>query len=90
MIKSNDVKQKYHDIIDSVKQERDELKVKIHLASMEIRDEWEIVESKWQYFKSKATQLEHAANDSAHEVGEAVSTLGSELKEAYRHFKKSI
>lgn len=90
MIKSDDVKQKYHDVIDSVTTERDELKVKMHLASLEVQDEWKIVEDKWQHFKSKNAQLNHAASDSAHEIGEALSILGNELKESYKRLKKVL
>ena len=90
MIKSDDVKQKYHDVIDSVTTERDELKVKMHLARMEVQDEWKVVEKKWQQFKSKSAQLEHVASGSAQEIGEAISILGGELKESYKRFKKVL
>jgi hypothetical protein len=90
MIKSDEVKQKYQEVIDSVTTERDELKVKMHLARMEVQDEWTVVEEKWQKFKSKNAQLEHAVSDSAHEIGEAMSILGGELKESYKRFKKVL
>ncbi len=34
--------------IESLKQVRDELRVKADLAKMETRDQWQVIEKKWQ------------------------------------------
>ncbi|RBP52864.1 hypothetical protein [Arenicella xantha] len=85
-----DVKDKYQSLISTLKRERDELNVKVHLASMEVRDEWKGVEEKWEHLQSKGRQLGQATDESAHELGDAVSILGSELKETYKRLKRAL
>ena len=37
-----------------LRKERDELGVKVHLAGMEVRDEWQELEEKWEQFSSNS------------------------------------
>ena len=87
---TDDIKHKYQDMIQSVKTERDELRVKMHLANLEVQEEWAVVEKKWDQFKHKTGELEGAASESSHELGEALSILGDELKQSYRRFKSVV
>lgn len=90
MINTKDIQGSYQDLINSIKEERDELRVKIHLAGMEVRDEWEEVERKWEHLQARAHDLNKAGGKSAHEVGEAFATLGNELKETYRRLRRAL
>ena len=45
------------DLIEELKQKRDELRVQINLASREIKDEWEDLEEKMDDFADKAKEL---------------------------------
>ena len=64
---------------------RDELELKIHLASMESKEEWEKLEAKWEKFSSSAHLEETAEN-----VGAALKLLGNEIKEGYHRLKKAL
>jgi hypothetical protein len=44
----------FDDLVADLKQKRDELRLKIHLASKEAQDEWEELEEKMQEFSSRA------------------------------------
>jgi hypothetical protein len=90
MTTSDNIQNTYKSVIDTLKAERDELNVKIHLASMEVRDEWVEIEKTWDHAQSKAHQLGKASGQSAHQLGEAFSILGDELAEAYRRLKKTL
>lgn len=90
MSTADDFKRKYRDLLQSVKTERDELRVKMHLANLDVQDEWRAIEKKWDHFKKKTREFEGAASDSSHELGEALSILGDELKESYRRIKKVV
>ena len=46
-MKKNDLDQ----MVQKVRQQRDELKVKIHLAKAEAEDEWATAEKKWEELK---------------------------------------
>ena len=47
----------YDDIIEELKQKRDELRVQVHLASKEIKDEWEDLEQKMEELSVKTRQF---------------------------------
>ncbi|GGH24066.1 hypothetical protein SAMN05444007_103450 [Cribrihabitans marinus] len=72
------------DLIAEMRQKRDELRVKLHLAGKDARDDWEQAVSEWDRFVEKA-QLEKSAD----EVGEAARNLGLKLKEAFERARKS-
>jgi hypothetical protein len=55
---SIDIQSNYKSAIDNLKKERDELNVKMHLASMEVRDEWEEIEKKWQHAHVNRASIE--------------------------------
>ena len=68
---------------ETLKTQRDELKVKIHLAKMEAQQEWEKTERQWQQFKTKADEVSTASKESAKEVGAAAKLLGEEVLHAF-------
>ncbi|MBO6510731.1 MAG: hypothetical protein JJ866_26055 [Roseibium sp.] len=72
-------------LIDEIKQTRDEVKLKIHLGSKELQDEWDELEEKWNSFEAKAKLGESAEN-----VGEAASLLGDELSAAFKKIKSAL
>lgn len=75
----------FDDLIDDLKQKRDELKLQMHLASKEARDEWNELEEKMDDFRAKA-QL----GDTGEGVGKALGQLGHELKQGYERLWKAI
>ena len=48
-------------LLQELKQRRDELRVQIHLASKEIKEDWEGLEEKMHDFSSKATKFSEDA-----------------------------
>lgn len=70
---------------DTVKSARDEIGLKIHLGTMELKKEWSELEQRWRRFEADA-QLGH----STHSVAAATELLGSELKVAYDRLKKAL
>jgi hypothetical protein len=68
-----------------LRQKRDEIKLQLHLGSMEAEQEWEILVSDWDKFLS-VSQFEQTAE----EVGEAARDLGLKMKTTYDSAKKSV
>jgi len=64
---------------------RDDLKVRIHLASKELQDAWEKLEVRWGHFQSQAELDKTASN-----VSEATKLLGEELKDGYDRIKRAL
>jgi hypothetical protein len=70
---------------DELKQKRDELRLQLHLASMEAREEWDELTNEWDKFLSKAE-----FDKSTEEVGEAARQLGLRLKDAFDRMRKGL
>lgn len=75
----------FDDIVDEIKQKRDELRVQIHLASKEVQEEWHELEGKMEHFNSKAN-----LGDTGEGVGKALGQLGHELKLGYERIRDAI
>lgn len=68
-----------------LKQKRDELRLQMHLASKEAKEEWNELDEKLARFSEKAGL--HRTGD---DVGKALSQLGSELKRGYERLSKAV
>jgi hypothetical protein len=68
-----------------LKQLRDEIGLRIHLASMEVREEWDELEGQWENFKARAD-----IDETAEGVGAAIGKLGQELLDGYRRIARAI
>jgi vacuolar-type H+-ATPase subunit D/Vma8 len=75
----------FDDILDDLKQKRDELRVQMHLASKEAQDEWEELEGKMKDLSRRA-QLEQTGDG----VSDALGKLGHELKLGYKRLRDAI
>ena len=78
------------ELLAELRQTRDELNVQMHLAAAEARDEWEVLEKKWDHFKSKAERVGEATEEAAEEVGEALELVGEELRKGYKQIRKAL
>lgn len=85
-----DLHNEINHLAENLKQQRDELKLKAHLLSLEAKDEWEKAEGNWEEFQEKAGKLGAAGKEASKDVGAAVKLLGEELKHAYERMRKSL
>jgi hypothetical protein len=85
-----DLREEISKLSETLKTERDDLKVRIHLAKMEAKEEWEKTEQQWQHFKTKADEFGSASKESAQDVGAALKLLGEELGHAFKRIRKSL
>ena len=86
-----DTKGSWDDLVARLAQERDELRLKLHLGKQEARDEWEKLEGKWNEFKAvKGPPLKEAAADTAKGVGSALDLAAGELKKGYERLRKLL
>ena len=75
----------FDDLVDELKQKRDELLLQIHLGSKEAQDEWQDLEKKMQDFTSRAE-----LGKTGEGLGEALGQLGDELKRGYERIRDAI
>jgi len=84
----NDIKKRINDMINDLKQERDELRVKLQLAKMEAGDEWKKLEAKLVKLEAKAKELGSATADASQDVGAAAKLLGEEIRNGFKKIAK--
>lgn len=77
-------------LLDKLKKERDELKLKMHLGSMEAKEEFEQAEKTWSQLKSKASAMTDEAVETSDEYIRKAKMVGEELKESYRRIAKRL
>ena len=82
----------FDDIVEELKQKRDELRVQMNLASKEIKDEWNELEEKMEDFSGKAKQFSNDAKlkETGEGIGDALSQLGGELKRGYERIRNAL
>ena len=93
----NDIKESFEDfsedieeLVDKLRQERDELNVKLHLAKMEASEEWQDLERKWSKLEAKVKQLGDAAAESTSDVRAAAELLGQEIKAGFKRIARQL
>jgi hypothetical protein len=79
----DDVRQLFDDLCT----QRDELIVKLHLARADARDEWAVMERKWEHLNGRMAVLGREAGDIAEDVGEAARELLDELRKGYARLR---
>ena len=93
----NDMKENFEEfgedveeLVEKLKQERDELGIKLHLAKMEANEEWQELERKWSKLEAKMKQVGDAAAESTGDVRAAAELLGQEIKEGFKRIAKQL
>lgn len=77
-------------VIDKLRQERDELRLQLELGKAELRDEWEAVERKWERLEGRVSGAAEEAREASGEVGAAFGVLADELAQAYRRIRARL
>ena len=75
---------------EKLRQQRDELRLKLHLAKAEAEDEWEELEKKWKKLKAKKHELQREAAETADELEEIVTKLGRDIKKGYERIRQHL
>lgn len=82
----------FDEMLQDLRQKRDELRVRMNLASKELRDEWDELEDKMDEFSHKAKEFagEAGLKDTSEGVGKALGRLGHEIKLGYERLRKAV
>lgn len=77
-------------LIERLQRERDELRVKIHLTKLELREEWEELEQKWDRIKTRSGGAVKEAREAGKDVGAATRSVLEEIREGYRRIRGAL
>jgi len=77
-------------MMSKLKTERDELKLKMHLASMDAKEEFEEAEKKWKQLKEKAANVTDDVEAASDAIMTNAKIIGEELNETYDRIKTRL
>ncbi len=77
-------------LLAKLRTERDELRLRMHLARAEVRDEWEKVERKWAHIEQKAPDVATSAGAATRDVAAAAKLLGEEIRHGYQRIREAL
>ena len=75
----------FDELLAELRQRRDELRVKMHLASKDLQDEWDEIEEKWDRFSAR-----EGFEETEEGIEEALEKLGHEVKRGYQRLRDAI
>lgn len=77
-------------LIDDLKRQRDEIRVRLHLAKADAKNEWERLEEKWEHVRGKLEVVGREAGKAAEDVGAALRLAAEELRAGYARIRKLL
>ncbi len=84
------IKKDFENLLEKLQVERDEINLKLHLASMEAKQEFEEAEKEWHQLKVKATEIADESVETSEEFITKAKIVGEELKHAYHRISKRL
>lgn len=84
------LKNEFENLLSKLNTEREELQLKLKLASMEARTEFEETEQQWREIKNKAAEIADETIETSEEFIAKAKIVGEELKEAYQRIAKRL
>lgn len=80
----------FEQVRQQLRQTRDELQLKIHLASLEIKDEWEKTQAQLEDLEVKIHQLSGEAKDAGHDLLCTIEKIGGEIESSFARIKRQL
>jgi len=77
-------------MISDLKQERDELRVRLHLGKEDLKDEWEALEGKLTQLSDDYKPLREAVDETAEDVWDSLKLVASEIGDGFKRIRKSL
>ena len=74
----SEISQATRELFETLKTERDEIKMQIHLASMDVKDR---IKEDWEAGERKLAQLKASAKRTGHEIGEILDDVDDSMED---------
>ncbi len=78
------------ELVSDLKQQRDQLRVKIHLGNVEAKEEFSQLEEQLFQLNHRFDPVKDAVEETAEDVWESLNLLGSEIKDGFFRIGKSL
>ena len=86
----DEAKAKIKSLLSQLETERDELKLKLGLAKLEARDEWQELEGKMDSLRGRLKVVGEGAKEAGGDVAAAADVLAGEIKDGFAKIRKLI
>ncbi len=83
-------REKLQEILGRLETERDELRVKLGLAKLEAREEWQELEKKMDSLRGRLKVLGSEAKEASSDVGAAAEALAGEIRDGFSRLRKMM
>lgn len=90
MSNDQEMKQQVSKLLSAIRQDRDELRVQIHLAGQELKEEWNRLSDRLGEFNEQWLPVEKAVGETAKGVLDGLQLTGEELLEGFRKIRQAI
>lgn len=77
-------------LTQQLKVERDALHLKAHLLKLDLRDEWQATEKKWEQLNQKLHRAGTEGVESSRDIAAAIKLLGEEIKAGYERINRQL
>jgi hypothetical protein len=77
-------------LLERLRRERDELRVQIHLAKLDLRKEWDELEHKWELVRTRPRSAHREARRAGKEVALAAGAVLGDIREGYRRIRAAL
>jgi hypothetical protein len=77
-------------LLERLRRERDELRVRMRLAKLDLRQDWDALEHKWRTVRVKSGGALREARGAGREVGAAAGAVLAEIREGYRRIRDAL
>lgn len=84
------IKEDFENLLDELQVQREEINLKMHLASMDARQEFEEAEKEWHRLKIKASEIADKSVETSEDFIAKAKIVGDELKDAYYRISKRL
>ena len=84
------LKKELDELTETLKQQRGEIQLQIHLASMDAKQEWQKTEKNWNKFVDSMLVVTDESKEASAELIHTTKIIGDELKETYKRIKERL
>lgn len=84
------LQQEFEQLVSHLESTRDEIQLKLHLATLEAKDEYEEAEKQWQHIKNKASEIADESIETTEDYIDKAKIIGEELKQAYQRIAQRL
>jgi predicted nucleic acid-binding Zn-ribbon protein len=85
-----DDKSMLQDLIDSIKQQRDEIALQIHLGKSEAKEEWSKMEDELHNLAKKYEPMKDVISDTSSEVVDGLKLVAEEILAGFDRIRKML